>query len=537
LSHPQSTSTVALQQQLTAIRHQFANTLLRSMAIIALFGVPLSLFRALNTGWLPLYTAHLLLGFVLLLGTTFNKDMSLRFKGILLLLVFWLAGLPGMLNYGFASPGVWWLLASCLVAYVLFRAKIAIALAAATFICLLMIAAGFMSGDLSMPPSATPYLADPTSWAAYLLVNFMVLFVIIRSFISYTASLQLATQHQFRQWLEDLPVGIVVLGPDLQPHYSNHAATEMFGPKQLAHPVAYVAGTNTPYPMAEMPAVRALRGETCQIEEIEVECAGQRRYMQAWGRPTYNSDGQLTFGLAVYEDISARKQLDLLKNQFVSTVSHELRTPLTAIHGALGLVLGNALGAPEPKIRAMLEIAEQNSQRLIRLINDILDMQKVEAGQMDFHFAPLQLAPWLKKVLEQLAGYAAQHQVCFELSPVADDVWLTADANRLMQVMANLLSNAAKFSPANAVVHIRVERLADLIRIAVEDHGSGIEEEFKSVIFRPFSQSDTSDIRRFGGTGLGLSISKSIVEKHGGTLWFDSTLGKGSTFYIDLEAL
>ena len=535
MSQSQNTATIALQQQLTGIRHQFADTLLRSMAIIALFGVPLSMIRALNTGWLPLYTAHLLLGVVLLLGTFYNHQLSLPFKGILLVVVFWLAGLPGTLNYGFASPGVWWLLASCLVAYVLFKARVAIILAAVTLLCLLLIAAAFITNNLAPPQSATPYLSDPATWAAYLLVNFMVLFVIIRSFISYTASLQATTQHQFRQWIEDLPVGIVVLGPDLQSYYANHAATEMFGAHQHAHPIAYVAGTNTPYPMAEMPAMRALRGETCQIEELEIESAGQRRYVQAWGRPTYNSEGQLTFGIAVYEDISARKQLDLLKNQFVSTVSHELRTPLTAIHGALGLVLGNALGQPEPKIRAMLEIAEQNSQRLIRLINDILDMQKVEAGKMAFHFTRLQLAPWLSNAVKQLEGYAVQHQVRFELAPVPDDLWLSADPNRLMQVLANLLSNAAKFSPADATVQIRVETYADFARIAIEDHGPGIEDEFKAVIFRPFSQSDTSDVRRFGGTGLGLSISKSIVEHHGGVLWFESTLGKGSTFYIDLH--
>lgn len=535
MSKSQNTATLALQQQLASIRHQFADTLLRSMAIVAIFGIPLSIIRAFNTGWLPLYTAHLLLGLVLLLSTLYNKQLSLPFKGMLLVLVFWLAGLPGTLNYGYASPGVWWLLASCLVAYVLFKARVALILAGFTLLCLLAVAAGFISNSLTPPHSATPYLSDPATWAAYLLVNFMVLFVIIRSFISYTASLQATTQHQFRQWIEDLPVGIVVLGPDLKSYYANHAATEMFGAQQQAHPIAFVAGTNTPYPMADMPAMRALRGETCQIEELEIESAGQRRYVQAWGRPTYNSEGHLTFGIAVYEDISARKQLDLLKNQFVSTVSHELRTPLTAIHGALGLVLGNALGTPEPKIRAMLEIAEQNSQRLIRLINDILDMQKVEAGQMAFHFSRIQLAPWLSQAIKQLEGYAVQHQVTFELAPVADDLWLSADPNRLMQVLANLLSNAAKFSPADATVHIRAQRHADFVRIAIEDHGSGIDEDFKAVIFRPFSQSDTSDIRRFGGTGLGLSISKSIVEHHGGALWFESTLGQGSTFYIDLK--
>jgi signal transduction histidine kinase len=137
--------------------------------------------------------------------------------------------------------------------------------------------------------------------------------------------------------------------------------------------------------------------------------------------------------------------------------------------------------------------------------------------------------------VEQMAGYAEQHQVTLELGAVPDDLWLWADSNRLMQVLANLLSNAAKFSFANSVVRIQVQQLNELVRIAIIDQGQGIDEEFKAFIFRPFSQSDTSDVRNFGGTGLGLSISKSIVEHHGGNLSFESTLGQGSSFYIDLK--
>ncbi len=141
------------------------------------------------------------------------------------------------------------------------------------------------------------------------------------------------------------------------------------------------------YPAEQMPAAKLCPEKPAKLKIWKLSRDGIRRQMQAWGWPGYNEHGELTFGIAVYEDISARKQLDLLKNRFVSTVSHELRTPLTSIHGALGLILGNALGEPQPKIRAMLELAEKNSQRLIRLINDILDMQKIEAGQMNFQFS------------------------------------------------------------------------------------------------------------------------------------------------------
>ncbi len=533
LSQSQSASTTELQQQLSDIRHTFTNSLWRSFALIALIAVPLSVLRSFNTGWLAVYTVHVAVGILLVCGALVCHKLPLRLKGGLLILVFWSVGLPGALTFGFASPGVWWLVLSCLVAHVLYQAKVALFLALATFLSMIGTAFGFMSGYLSIPVSISRYVTDSASWATYIIVNCIVFFVVVRTFISYTASLQATTQHQFRQWIDDLPMGVVVLGKDQQPYYNNRAAKELLGPKP-EQPLAFMAGTDKLYPAEQMPAARALAGETSQTEDMEIEQDGIRRHMQAWGRPGYNEHGDLTFGIAVYEDISARKQLDLLKNRFVSTVSHELRTPLTSIHGALGLILGNALGEPEPKIRAMLQLAEQNSQRLIRLINDILDMQKIEAGQMNFHFAKVQLQPLLRCAVEQMASYAEQHKVTLELEAVSDDLWLWADSNRLMQVLANLLSNAAKFSFADSVVRIQVQQLNEQVRIAIIDQGQGIDEEFKAFIFRPFSQSDTSDVRNFGGTGLGLSISKSIIEQHGGTLSFESTTGQGSSFYIDL---
>ncbi|MBY0418051.1 MAG: PAS domain-containing sensor histidine kinase, partial [Pararheinheimera sp.] len=489
--------------------------------------------RSFNTGWLPVYTVHLVVGTLLICGALICHKIPLRLKGGALILMFWAVGLPGALTFGFASPGVWWLVLSCLVAHVLYQARVALLLALATFLSMVGTALGFMSGYLFIPVGISRYVADSASWATYIIVNCIVFFVVVRTFMTYTESLQATTQHQFRQWIDDLPMGVVVQGKDQQPYYNNKAAKELLGPSP-EQPLVFIAGTNKVYPAEQMPVAKALSGETSQTEDMEIEQDGIRRHLQAWGRPGYNEHGELTFGIAVYEDISARKQLDLLKNRFVSTVSHELRTPLTSIHGALGLILGNALGEPEPKIRAMLELAEKNSQRLIRLINDILDMQKIEAGQMNFQFTKVQLQPLLCCALEQMASYAEQHKVTLELGAVSDDVWLWADSNRLMQVLANLLSNAAKFSFAGSIVRIQVQQLGDQVRIAIIDQGQGIDEEFKAFIFRPFSQSDTSDVRNFGGTGLGLSISKSIIEQHGGNLSFESTLGKGSSFYIDL---
>ena len=230
-------------------------------------------------------------------------------------------------------------------------------------------------------------------------------------------------------------------------------------------------------------------------------------------------------------DISERKRGEQLQNEFVSTVSHELRTPLTAIAGSLGLINGGALGEVPQAMRQMLEIAQSNSQRLRHLIDDLLDMDKLVAGKMPFDLQPLDLRPLLQQVLRNNQPYAERHQVQLHLL-AGDDCRVLADAQRLEQVLANLLSNAAKFSAAGQQVELAAVPEVGWIRISVRDYGQGIAEDFKSLIFSKFAQADASDSRRQGGTGLGLAISKEIIEHMGGRIGFDSTEGQGSTFWL-----
>ncbi|MFC4653548.1 sensor histidine kinase [Rheinheimera marina] len=530
-----SQSSEILQKQLLHIRGDFANALWRNFALISLFGVPLSCLRALNTGWLPLYNLHIAVGLVFVGGVWLLPKLTTALKGGLLILLFWLIGLPGAMHFGFASPGIWWLVLSCVVSHLLFRPLVTVLLAVTASLSLFGLALGFIYGYLNVPFSVRSYMTDPIAWATYLTVNFIAFVVVFRTVVSHSAALQAYAQHQFRQWVEDLPLGIVVLNKLGQPFYRNKTAQQWFGaePPQLNLLLGQQA---CPLDDSQLPEQRALSGERVQMDNLQLQQGHDARLLQAWGRPGYNPDGALSFGIAVYEDITARKKLEQVKDQFVSTVSHELRTPLTSIHGALKLVLGNALGEPPEKIRAMLEIAELNSQHLIRLINDLLDIQKIEAGELAFDLSRFQLGPWLRTAVQQLSGYAISHQVSFELAEPDCSCWVNADSNRLMQVMGNLLSNAAKFSPAGAVVQIRLQCLENGCRIAIADQGPGIADNFKERIFQPFSQSDTSDRRQFGGTGLGLSISKALVEKHGGTLWFESIAGQGCTFYVDLPA-
>lgn len=243
------------------------------------------------------------------------------------------------------------------------------------------------------------------------------------------------------------------------------------------------------------------------------------------------SDGMtIAFG----QDITKRKEVDRLKNEFISTVSHELRTPLTSIRGSLGLIAGGVAGPIPDRAKSMIDIAYKNSERLVRLINDILDIEKIESGKMVFNFKPIELMPLIDQAIEANRAFGAQYQVSFVITESVPGIRINADADRLTQVMTNLLSNAAKFSPPGSQVEISVRRVGQGVRVAVRDHGSGIPEEFKKRIFQKFAQADSSDSRQKGGTGLGLSIVKAIVEKHDGTVAFDTSEGVGTTFYFEI---
>jgi PAS domain S-box-containing protein len=241
--------------------------------------------------------------------------------------------------------------------------------------------------------------------------------------------------------------------------------------------------------------------------------------------------------LGVVRDITERKEIDKAKSEFISTVSHELRTPLTSIKGSLGLVRSGAIGDLPKKMRSMLDIAYNNSDRLVALINDILDIEKFEANKMDFHMKPTEVVSLVDEAIEANKGYADEHNVTFIRSGSDEEALVEGDRDRLMQVLSNLMSNAAKFSPDGERVELSVTHHDENIRIAVRDFGPGIPEDFRDAIFEKFTQSDSSDTRQEGGTGLGLSITKLIVGRHGGTLWFNTETGKGTTFYVDLPEL
>src|SRR5215469_16371238 len=239
--------------------------------------------------------------------------------------------------------------------------------------------------------------------------------------------------------------------------------------------------------------------------------------------------------------LTERSQLDTLKDEFISTVSHELRTPLTSIRGALGLLSSGTIGQFDAKALNLLRIATTNTDRLIRLINDILDFERMESGRAPLQIRRCSLRDLCQQAIETMSAMADDAMVHLELVPstvaqaaVPEALFLDGDSDRILQVLTNLLSNAIKFSPQASTVRIHTDATHDSILLKVVDEGRGIHSEKLDTVFDRFQQVEPSDSRQRGGTGLGLAICRSIIQQHGGSIWAQRNLGPGTTLYVML---
>jgi PAS domain S-box-containing protein len=251
------------------------------------------------------------------------------------------------------------------------------------------------------------------------------------------------------------------------------------------------------------------------------------------------SHSSITGAVVTFRDISDRLIVERMKDEFVSMVSHELRTPLTSIRGSLGLLLTGKLGELSPQGQRMLEIAVNNTDRLVRLINDILNLQRMESQQVQIEKQICNASDLMNQAAEVMQAMADKAGVTLSVSPLS--VELCADSDRLIQVLTNLLSNAIKFSPPGTTVCLAAEIHATFsppnlkqILFQVKDQGRGIPTDKLEAVFGRFQQVDASDSRAKGGTGLGLAICRAIVQQHQGKIWVESILGSGSTFYVSI---
>jgi signal transduction histidine kinase len=234
----------------------------------------------------------------------------------------------------------------------------------------------------------------------------------------------------------------------------------------------------------------------------------------------------------IFRDLRRRREVDRMKSEFVSVVSHELRTPLTSLRGSLGLLGSGLIAATTEKGKRMLEIAVDNTDRLIRLINDILDVEKLDSGGIQMNRKLCSGGELIKQAADAMRSMAHTHNITLQTSET--DALISADPDRVVQCLTNLISNAIKFSDGGGIVTVRAVSGGGELRFEVSDRGRGIPAAYQTSIFERFHQVDASDSRKKGGTGLGLAISRSIVRQHGGRIWVESQLGKGSTFFFTI---
>jgi PAS domain S-box-containing protein len=245
------------------------------------------------------------------------------------------------------------------------------------------------------------------------------------------------------------------------------------------------------------------------------------------------ANGSRPFFSIFLHDISMRKKVDLMKNEFIATASHELRTPLTSMRVSLSLLAQGTVAPLDPEAQELVGIAHRHCERLVRLVNDMLDIQRIEAGGLQLQRARAALAPLVVEAIDAMRGFALERCVVLDSECVGGCTTLEADLDhdRMLQVLTNLLSNAIKFAPRDSRVTVRIERRSEGIRLSVVDRGCGIPESFHDRIFQRFAEAGGA-----GGSGLGLSICRGIVEEHGGSISFTSVEGRGTTFHVDLPA-
>lgn len=244
--------------------------------------------------------------------------------------------------------------------------------------------------------------------------------------------------------------------------------------------------------------------------------------------------GEVRAFTCVLRDISERRRLARMQSEFVATVSHELRTPLTAIRGSLGLVAGGVMGELPSEAAEYVDLALTNCDRLVRLLNDILNLEKSAAGQLEYHFEVVDLVGQVRAVLVENAGLGEANGISLELVSDTRDGDVLVDRVRLSQVLTNLVANAVKFSPPGAVISVTVSRAGHWLRTCVRDRGPGVPDAFHDRLFQRFAQADSSDSRRKGGTGLGLHIARTLTEAMRGRIGFENATDGGATFWVDL---
>ncbi|WP_264324022.1 ATP-binding protein [Romeriopsis navalis] len=363
-------------------------------------------------------------------------------------------------------------------------------------------------------------------------------------------------EEQLRLITNALPVLIAYINTKQRYQFNNQAYADWLGQDLASISDKHLKQVwgKTCYSRMQPWVTKALAGETVTYEN-EIQLAdGSTRSVDITYIPHYattpaakhprskkNKRRKIQGFFALTSDISDRKAIERMKDEFISVVSHELRTPLTSIHSALKILATGRLGDLSNDGKQMLGIADENTDRLVRLVNNVLDLQRIESGAVTMDRQICDAADLLVKATEAMQAMAQQHHITLADQPMSMPLWV--DPDYIVQALTNLLSNAIKFSPPETIVTLSAKRLnatsnrPNSVQFQVQDHGPGIPQTKLESIFERFHQVDSSDARKKGGTGLGLTICRTIIEQHNGHIWAESTEGQGSTFIFTLPLL
>jgi two-component system sensor histidine kinase VicK len=350
----------------------------------------------------------------------------------------------------------------------------------------------------------------------------------------------LTRQHQ--SILDSVGDGIWGVDTEGRVTFINRSGAEMLGytpqellGKNMHELVHYSHPDGSPYPAEECPLTGSLARETPLhvSDDVFWRKDGTSLPVEYVACPLVEN-GRADGIVVAFTDVTERRRLDRMKDEFIATVSHELRTPLTSLRAALGLVASGALENRPEKIRPMLDIALTNCDRLVRLVNDIVDFERIESGNLPLHKAEWNAIDLLRRAMDPERASATRAGLHFRID--AEPVDVLVDGDRVLQVLGNLVRNAIKFSEKGGEIRLAAQAINEKeVTFEVQDHGAGIPPEKLGLIFDRFQQADASDSRLQGGTGLGLALARGIVNQHGGRIWAKSSPGEGSTFYFTVE--
>lgn len=394
-------------------------------------------------------------------------------------------------------------------------------------------AIGYIAWSPFAPGEEVERSLIPVLWAALAIVGALLAWLLHRTWARARAEREL-----LELTFENVAQGILLTDANLRLEFTNKRYCDMFG----VAPEDATVGRD----LADLILVNARRGEVGPGDPAELadrivasirRGEEQRREMLREDGTILDLYGRTISGgryLLIARDVTDERTAARLKDELVSTVSHELRTPLTAIAGALGLMAGSTDEPLPPKAGKLAQIALRNCERLVALVNDLLDMDKLASGTAEFEFEEADLRQLVHDAVEQNQPYAERFDVALAVDLPPDPVIARVDARRIQQVLANLLSNAAKFSPRGTKARVSLATSGPLARITVADQGPGIAPEFQGRLFTRFAQQDATSQRAQSGTGLGLAITRAIVERHAGRIWLDPHVTHGATFHLEI---